>query len=227
MSCASPESTEVNIPDSGSTPESTDTVNPTELSLSRHLFDAGMVTVCIYDVYLAILIWIQLFSVFNWIQLCSVIFKIISAVKSLVQIFRRCRSQQCNDSVTQDNNVLTTCCLVLYIYNIGSAVFEIVQAFSFVFSWAQLGSAVFKIFSNGKSLVKILKEYRSQLYSDSVKQEPKQIENYMDARFILLAIFDLRKLGSALCSDFQKIIQKIIPNYAVGQEHKTIKLTTI
>lgn len=86
--------------------------------------------------------------------------------------------------------------------NTGSTIFDMIQACSLVFSWIQLGSAVFKIVSNLKNIVKIFKRYSSKLYNGSVTQN----DDLKMARMLILSIYrisvaisDLRKLGSAVC----------------------------
>ncbi len=194
-----------------STPVSSTMLNPLALSFSRlqSLFDVFMVIIYIYDIGSAIF---SLDLVFSWIQLGSVFLKIVSAVNSLVQIFKRYRSQLCNSSAKQDdnNNMETTWTVIFYIYNTGSAIFDMIQACSLVFSWIQLGSAVFKIVSNVKSVVKIFQIYRSQLYNGSVTQDDYWKTAWMLILFIYrigVAILDLRKLGSAVRSLIQIFIR--------------------
>lgn len=127
-------------------------------------------------------------------------FKIVSAVNSLVQIYKRYHSQLLSGSETQDDdNMPTTWMVIFYIYNVGSAIFDMIQACTFVFSWIQLGSALYKIVSNVKSIVNIFKIYHSHV--SSVTQEDKLKTSWMLISSIYrigTAIFDLRKLGSAV-----------------------------
>lgn len=151
-----------------STPVSSTMVSPLALSSSRlqYLFDGFMVIIYFYDICSAISSLDQLWSpVFSWIQLGLAVFKIVSAVNSLVQIYKRYHSQLLSGSETQDDDNMPTTWMVIffYIYNVGSAIFDMIQACTFVFSWIQLGSALYKIVSNVKSIVNIFKIYHSHV----------------------------------------------------------------
>lgn len=52
--------------------------------------------------------------------------------------------------------------LILSLHRLDSAIFNLVNMFSTMFSWSKLGSAVFKIISALRRLVKIFGKYSSQ-----------------------------------------------------------------
>lgn len=130
MACAPPEFTEVNISHSSIIPVSNTTVNRPASTFSRlqqwfilviatgmHLFNAYMLISSMFQLDLAIFNLVSMYStVFSWRKLGSAVFQIFSAVRCLVEIFRKYISQPFRrnnyrpfrGSVTQSYNDIIT-----------------------------------------------------------------------------------------------------------------------